>query len=106
MSVTHAMVLHEAAAVLNLHAQAVFVQKARSLVPTVLNTVDNYPRWREQFLLTDTKYSPLDHVHSDSVSALADWTRMDVVIKSWLYSTVSADLADAVIDHRASTREA
>ena len=106
MSVTHAMMLHEAAAVLNLHAQAVSVQNARSLVPTVLDTAGNYPRWREQFLLAVTKYSLLDHVHSDSVSALADWTRMDAVVKSWLYSTVSADLADAVIDHRASAREA
>jgi hypothetical protein len=43
MSVTHAMVLHEAAAVLNLHAQAVSVQNARSLVLTVLDTADNYP---------------------------------------------------------------
>ena len=66
MSVTHAMVLHEAAAVLNLHAQAVSVQNARSLVPTVLDTAGNYPRWREQFLLAVTKYSLLDHVHSDS----------------------------------------
>jgi len=82
------------------------VQNARSLVPTVLDTAGNYPRWREQFLLAVTKYSLLDHVHSDSVSALADWTRMDAVVKSWLYSTVSADLADAVIDHRASAREA
>jgi hypothetical protein len=106
MSVTHAMVLHEAAAVLNLHAQAVSVQNARSLVPTVLDTAGNYPRWREQFLLAVTKYSLLEHAHSDYVSALVDWTRMDVVVKSWLYSTVSADLADAVIDHRASAREA
>ena len=82
------------------------MQNARSLVPTVLDTAGNYPRWREQFLLAVTKYSLLDHVHSDSVSALADWTRMDAVVKSWLYSTVSADLADAVIDHRASAREA
>jgi hypothetical protein len=106
MSVTHAMVLHEAAAVLNLHAQAVSVQNARNLVPTVLDTAGNYPRWREQFLLAVTKYSLLEHAHSDYVSALADWTRMDAVVKSWLYSTVSADLADAVIDHRVSAREA
>eukprot|EP00267_Zea_mays_P038143 XP_008676400.1 uncharacterized protein LOC103652638 [Zea mays] len=31
---------------------------------------------------------------------------MNAVVKSWLYSTVTADLADAVIDHRATAYEA
>jgi hypothetical protein len=55
--ISRAMILHEAAAVLNLHAQAVNVQNARSLVPLVLDTSGNYPRWREQFLLAVMKYS-------------------------------------------------
>lgn len=40
-----AMTLHEAAVVLNLHAQAVAVQNIRSLIPVILDTaVDNYSR--------------------------------------------------------------
>lgn len=104
--ISRAMTLHEAAAVLNLHAQAVFVQNARSLVPLVLDTSGNYPRWREQFLLAITKYSLQDHVRSSAISALPDWARMNAVVKSWLYSTVTADLAEAVIEHRATTYEA
>jgi hypothetical protein len=104
--ISRAMILHEAAAVLNLHAQAVSVQNARSLVPLVLDTSGNYPRWREQFLLVVTEYSLQDHVRSSATSALPDWARMNVVVKSWLYSTITADLADAVIDHRATAYEA
>ena len=104
--ISRAMILHEAAVVLNLHAQAVSVQNARSLVPLVLNTSGNYPRWREQFLLAITKYSLQDHVRSSATSALPDWARMNAVVKSWLYSTVTTDLSDAVIDHRATAYEA
>ena len=52
------MLLHEAAAVLNLHAQAVSIQNIRSLIPTTLDiNSDNYARWRDQFLLTAGKFN-------------------------------------------------
>ena len=52
-----AMLLHEAAVVLNLHTQVVTVQSIRSLIPVVLDTNSgNYSRWREQFLLTLGRY--------------------------------------------------
>ncbi|XP_022679999.1 pentatricopeptide repeat-containing protein At3g21470 [Setaria italica] len=81
---THqAMLLHEATAVLNLHAQAVVVQNIRSLIPVILDiTSDNYTWWREQFL-TVGKYSLQDNVLHD-VPALAspDWGPMDCVVRS------------------------
>jgi hypothetical protein len=104
--ISRTMTLHKAVAVLNLHAQAVSVQNARSLVPLVLDTSGNYPWWREQFLLAVMKYSLQDHVRSSAISALPDWARMNAVVKSWLYSTVTADLAEAVIEHRATAYEA
>jgi len=53
-----ALLLHEAAAIMNLHAQAVSVQNIRSLVPIVLDSSeDNYSRWHESFLLTLGKFS-------------------------------------------------
>jgi hypothetical protein len=64
--ISRAMILHEVAAVLNLHAQSVSVQNTRSLVPLVLDTSGNYPRWREPFLLAVTKYSLQDHVRSSA----------------------------------------
>ncbi|XP_015688564.1 uncharacterized protein LOC107303511 [Oryza brachyantha] len=85
MDVSHAMLFHEAAAVLNLHTQAVSMQNTRNVVPVVLDTSSgNYP----------------------TTSALPDWTWINVVVKSWFYSTISADLANVVIDHRTTTHEA
>ncbi|XP_039803942.1 uncharacterized protein LOC120668056 [Panicum virgatum] len=108
LDISHAMALHEAAAILNLHTQAVSFQNARSLVQVTLDTSSgNYSRWREQFLLAVTKYSLQDHIYSDhATSALPDWTQMNAVVKSWLYSTISSNLAEAVIEHRATAHEA
>jgi len=74
-----AMLLHEAAAVLNLHAQVVAVQNIRSLVPVVLDVAaGNYTRWREQFLLVLGKFSLQDHVLlDDPPTTYPDWARMD-----------------------------
>ncbi|CAN6168496.1 unnamed protein product [Urochloa humidicola] len=102
--VNDAMLLHEAAAVLNLHAQAVAVQNIRSLIPIVLDiTADNYIRWREQFLLTVGKFSLEDHVLLDDTPVgYPDWTRMDCVVRSWIYSTISNDLVETVMESDAS----
>lgn len=106
--VDNALLFHEAAALLNLHAQAVAVQNIRSLVPFVLDvTSGNYTRWREQFLLTLGKYSLQDHVlHPAPAAPLPDWTRMDCVVKSWIYGSVSAELAETVMDRDAGARVA
>ena len=93
-----ALLLHEAAAIMNLHAQAVGVQNIRGLVPIVLDSsADNYSRWRESFLLTLGKFSLQDHVLYDGPApAVPDWIRMDCVVSSWIHGTVSSDIADAL----------
>ena len=45
----HALLLHEAAAIVNLHAQAVAVQNIRSLIPIVLDVSGNYAHWWVSF---------------------------------------------------------
>jgi len=94
-----ALLFHEAAALLNLHAQAVAVQNIRSLVPVVLDiNSSSYSRWREQFLLTLGRYQLQDHVLQDQPARISpDWTRMDCVVRSWLYGTLSNDLVDIVL---------
>ena len=62
----HALLLHEAAAIVNLHAQAVAVQNIRSLIPIVLDVSGNYARWKYQFLLVVGKFSLRDHILSDA----------------------------------------
>ena len=100
--VNAALLLHEAAAVLNLHAQAVAVQNIRSLVPIVLDVNSgNYTRWREQFLFTLGKYSLQNHVlHDFSAPDSPDWSRMDCVVLSCLYGTIANDLVDVVLECR------
>jgi hypothetical protein len=52
------LTMHEVAALMHLHSQAVAVHNIRLLVPIVLDLVaNNYTRWREQFLLTVGKFS-------------------------------------------------
>ncbi|XP_072148514.1 uncharacterized protein [Setaria viridis] len=103
------MMLHKAAAVLNLQAQAVAVQNIQSLIPVILDTaVDNYSPWGEQILLTVGKYSLQNHIlHDVPVLASLDWGWMDCIVQSWLYGTIATDLVDVVMDcdeHGATTR--
>jgi hypothetical protein len=105
-AVLNAAAQHEGTALLNLHAQAASVQNIRLLIPLCLDgTPTFYARWRETFLLTLGRYS-LEHVLSDTVvPASADSARMDCVVRTWLFGTITDDLADTVSEHRASARD-
>jgi len=71
-----AVLAHEAAALVNLHAQAIGVPNIRSLVHIVLDlTTGNYTRWRDQILLVIGKYSLESHVLADlTAPGFPDWT--------------------------------
>ena len=75
------------------------MQSIRSLVPVVLDTSSgNYYRWKEQFLLTLGKYQLQDHVFRDRPAHPSpEWTRMDCVVRYWLYGTLANDLVDIVL---------
>jgi hypothetical protein len=78
-----ALLLQEAAALLNLHAQAVAVNNIRSLVHIVLDVdSNNFNRWRDQFLLVLGKFSLQAHVLLAAPVPSPDWDRMDCVVKS------------------------
>ncbi|XP_066343972.1 uncharacterized protein [Miscanthus floridulus] len=91
---------HEAAALLNLHAQAVAVQNIRLLVPLVLDVASAfYGRWRPSFLLVVGRYSLESHVLSDAAAPnSSDWARMDRVVQTWITGTITDALAEAVIE--------
>ena len=62
-----AMLQHEAAAMINLQAQAVGIQNIRSLVHSVLDiATSNYNHRRDEFVLVVGKYSLEDHVLNDT----------------------------------------
>ena len=107
MDLHTAMLLQEAAALLNLHAQAVAVHNIRSLVPIVLDVDSgNFSRWRDQFLLTLGKFSLQDHIHLDAPVLSPDWARMDCVVKSWILGTLADDLAEAISSQGSTARDA
>ncbi|WVZ89259.1 hypothetical protein U9M48_035685 [Paspalum notatum var. saurae] len=101
-----ALLQHEAATLLNLHAQAVAVQNIRALVPLLLDTNSTfYARWRESFMLTLTKFSLERHILSDAVALDSpDWVRMNAVVRTWILGTISDDLADTVSQRGATAR--
>ena len=90
----------EATAIVHLHSQPAAVQNIKNLIPIVLDLNSNYSKWRGYLLLILGRFALKDHVLSD-VSRLYDlaWARMDCVVLSWLYNTVSADLLDIVHEH-------
>jgi uncharacterized membrane protein YgcG len=77
------------------------------LIPLRLDAASAfYSRWRESFLLTLGRYSLVNHVLSDAaIPTSADWVRMDCVVRTWLFGTISDDLADTVSEHRATARD-
>jgi len=107
-NIQQAMFMHEAATILNLHAQAVAVQNIRSLIPVVLDlATSNYGRWSDQFLLVVGKFALEHHVlHDPPACIFLDWTCMDCVVKSWIYGIVSSNLADTAMEHNTTARAA
>jgi hypothetical protein len=102
-----ALLLQEAAALLNLHAQAVAVNNIRSLVHIVLDVdSSNFNRWRDQFLLVLGKFSLQAHVLLDAPVPSPDWARMDCVVHSWILGSLTDDLAEIVSSQGASARDA
>jgi hypothetical protein len=99
----------EAAAIAHLHSQAAAVQNIKHLIPIVLEfqSSSNYSKWRGYFLLTLGRFSLKDHVLSDD--ARPDdpaWSRMDCVVVSWIFNTISPDLLDIVHEHAGTTARA
>ncbi|XP_039780882.1 uncharacterized protein LOC120648211 [Panicum virgatum] len=103
-----ALLLHEAAAIINLHAQAVAVQNILSLISVVLDVSSgNYTRWRDQFLRTVGKFSLQGHVLLEElVATYLDWACMDCIVKSWILGTISNDLVDTISSRGSTARAA
>lgn len=98
----------EATTIAALHTQAVAVLNIRTLIPVVLDTDSpNYTQWRGLFLLAVGKYELSDHVLSDtSLSTDPAWTRMECVVLSWIFGTISASLVQLVMSPGTTARRA
>ena len=90
-----------AAAIAQIHTQAVAVQNIKNLVPIVLELQSPlYSKWHGYVLLTVGWFHLTDHVLVD-VPPLDDlaWPRMDCVVVSWLFNSISPDVLDIIHEH-------
>jgi len=88
----------DAATIAHLHSQAAAVQNIKNLIPIVLDLQSsNYSRWHGYVLLIPGRFVLKDHVLSDA-SRFNDpaWSRMDCVVVSWIFNTISTDLLDVI----------
>jgi hypothetical protein len=101
-----ALLLQEAAALLNLHAQAIAINNIRSLIHIVLDVDSNhFNHWCNLFLLVLSKFSLQAHVLAAPVPS-PDWDRMDCVVKSWILDSLTDDLTEIVSSQGATARDA
>jgi hypothetical protein len=90
-----------------LHAHACGVHNFCSLVSIVLDPSSiGYARWRDQVLLTLKHYELADHVLSDAppVNDPA-WERMEIIVLSWIFSTIIGKLQYIAKEHDVTTRQ-
>jgi hypothetical protein len=81
---------HENAALLNLHGQAIAMQKFGLLCPYSSTSPRPSTPGGESFLLTLAKFSLEHHVLPDAAAPISpDWVRMDCVVLTWLTSTIT-----------------
>jgi hypothetical protein len=82
------------------------VHNLRAFVPLVLDlTSPFFARWRESFLLLVGKFSLQQHVLSNFTAPQSpDWVCMDCVVRTWLNSSITDDLADVVSERGATAR--
>jgi hypothetical protein len=85
---------YEATVIANIHVQAVSIQNICSLVSVTLDlSSTHYAWWRDNVLLTLGCYSLSDHVLLNTTYVgVPAWDRMDSVVKSWIWVTISLDM--------------
>ena len=77
------------------HGRGEGAADARERVRTALAALER-KRWRDLVLLALERYSLDDHVLLDVISSAPAWRRMDVVVRSWLFGTLTAELMETI----------
>jgi hypothetical protein len=96
----------ESVVITNLHAQACGVRNIRNMIGIVLDpSSTNYARWRDQVMLTLERYELAAHVLLDTHANDPSWKRMDNVVVSWIFGTISIDLQDIARERGISARQ-
>jgi hypothetical protein len=87
------------AIIANLHLQASDVQNIHSLASVILDgSSTHHAHWHENVLLTLRRYALSDLVlPDDSFIDVPTWDTMDMLVKSWLFGTISPVLQDITV---------
>ncbi|KAJ9552321.1 hypothetical protein OSB04_016366 [Centaurea solstitialis] len=78
------------------------ITNIKNSIPIVLDqTDDHYASWVELFHIHACAYNVLDHI-DPKISTPSDidrptWTRLDAIVKQWIYSTISTDLLQTIM---------
>ncbi|KAL4584623.1 hypothetical protein LXL04_009228 [Taraxacum kok-saghyz] len=78
------------------------VSNIRNDIPLILNrSDDHYASWVEFFNIHGCAYNVKDHIddkipHPTDINQ-ATWDRLDALVKSWIYSTITPDLAHSIM---------
>jgi hypothetical protein len=99
---------YEAAVITNIHVQATGMQNIHCLISVALDLSSaNYARWHDNVMLTLRHYSLSDHVLLDTTYvSVSDLDRIDSLIKSWIWGTISPDQQDITEQRGHTSREA
>ncbi|KAL9225918.1 hypothetical protein vseg_001792 [Gypsophila vaccaria] len=69
----------------------------------------HYASWAELFLNTARAFDVLDHVAHPKDAVLkkdGNWDHLDVIVKQWIYSTISIDLLHTILEPGATAQQA
>ncbi|XP_024965982.1 uncharacterized protein LOC112506195 [Cynara cardunculus var. scolymus] len=73
------------------------INNIKNVIPILLDHTDgHYTSWVELFIVHACASNVLDHIDPKTKRPTdvdtATWTRLDAIVKQWIYSTASTDL--------------
>ncbi|KAL9224563.1 hypothetical protein vseg_000585 [Gypsophila vaccaria] len=86
------------------------VSNIKNFVQITLETENvHYASWAKLFLNTVRAFDVIDHLvppQNMVIEKDATWTRLDAIVKQWIYSTISLDLLHTILEPDFSAKTA
>ncbi|XP_074310396.1 uncharacterized protein LOC141646388 [Silene latifolia] len=86
------------------------VSNIKNHVPITLEIENvHYASWAELFLNAAQAFDVADHIDPPKGAVInkdGKWTRLDVIVKQWIYATISLDLLHTILKPGATAKEA
>ncbi|XP_021766656.1 uncharacterized protein LOC110731130 [Chenopodium quinoa] len=90
---------------------AMTVNNIRSVIPITLEFKNvQYSSWAELFKIHDRAHDVIDHIippkDKDETADTALWIRLDAIVLQWIYSTISNDLMNTILEPNSTAQQA